>query len=96
MFGHMGKQLADGRPTLPMTLKPERRAKEVAGLARDHARLREWQGPAVVALQEWLVIEGVDLRGTAVHEEEDHPVGARGEVRRVRGERVAGIGLTGT
>ncbi len=41
LTGQVGKQLADGGPTLPVALKPERRAKEVAGRARDHARLRE-------------------------------------------------------
>ncbi len=50
----------------------------------------------MVTLQEWLVIERVDLRRTAVHEEEDHSLGARGEVRRVRRERVAEIRLTRT
>jgi hypothetical protein len=38
----------------------------------------------VVALKEWFVIEGIDLRGSAMHEKENNSFGPRSEVRRPR------------
>jgi hypothetical protein len=44
----------------------------------------------VVALEEGLVVEGVDLRGAAVHEQEDDALGAGGEVGGADGEGIGG------
>jgi hypothetical protein len=41
---------------------------------------------AVLFLQQWLVIERVDLRRPADHEQEDHRLGSRLEMRRPRRE----------
>ena len=40
-----------------------------------------------------LVVVGIDVADAALHEQEDDPLGLRGEVRRLRGERVGGRGL---
>ena len=42
---------------------------------------------AVILLKLRLVIPGVHLRGGAVHEQEDDPLGLTGEVRRLRRQR---------
>src|SRR5207249_6348349 len=50
------------------------------GLHRDSA--------TVQGVQDRLVIEGVDVTGTAVHEQEDDALGLGRKVRRPRGQRV--------
>ena len=78
--GHVREQLADparrsGRAAANFNGERE----QVARLARDDARLGERQRLAVVALEQRLVVERVDLRRAAVHEQEDDPLGpARG------------------
>ena len=55
LAGEMREQLADGDAALAVSLKLERRAQQVAGLAGDHAGLGEREGLAVVAIEERLV-----------------------------------------
>ena len=71
-------------PLSPCFAEPERRAQQVARLARHDARLGERQRLAVVPLQERLVIERVDLRRPPVHEQENHALGPSREVARTR------------
>ena len=92
MSGQVREKLADRDAALAVLLEFERRAQQVAGLARNDARLGERQGLAVVAIEERLVIEGVDLRGAAMHEQEDDALGPRGKMRRARGQRISWIG----
>ena len=58
------------------------RPEEVAGPRELHAGLRKGERLPVVALEERLVIEGVDVGGSALHEEEDDPFRPRREVGR--------------
>jgi hypothetical protein len=63
---------------------------EVAGGGELDAGLFEGEGLAVVASQKRLGIERIDVRGAALHEEEDDATGAGGEVRRFGGEGIGG------
>jgi len=59
---------------------------QVKGFAGHHFRALKRQRLAVIALQQRLVVEGIHLRGAAVHEEKDHAFSARRELRRPDGE----------
>ena len=75
-LGHVRKQLAHPHARSGRTgANFQRRSQQVAGLGRNHARLGERQRLAVVALEQRLVVERIDLRRPAVHEQEDHPLG---------------------
>ncbi len=87
--GQVREQLADRDPALAVLPEPERRAEQITRLARDHPRLGERQGLAIVALQERLVVERVNLRRPAVHEQEDDPLRARREMSLARRQRIA-------
>ena len=89
--GQMREQLADRDPALAVLPEPERRAEQIPRLARHHPRLGERQGLAVVALQERLMVERVDLRRPAVHEQEDDPLRAGREMSLARRQRIAAI-----
>src|SRR5262245_901209 len=86
----MRKNVADPRAALAMLFEGERRFEQVAGARGKDARLGEGKRFAVVPLEERFVIERIDLRGTAVHEEKNHSFGARREVRRSGREGIAG------
>src|SRR5262249_5987320 len=63
-------------------------------LAR-HRRALGWlegQVLAIILLQARLVVEGINLRGAAVHEQEDDTPGARLVVAGLRSERVPDLG----
>jgi hypothetical protein len=92
-LGDVGEELADPRPALAMLLEPPRTPEQVAGLGELDAGLLSGEGLAVVALQARLVVEGVDLRRAAVHEQEDHPLGPRGEVGGPLGEGPGRVGI---
>jgi len=61
---------------------------ELVGRAQD---LEVADLPVVIALELRLVVEGVQVRETAGHEEDDEVLGPRGEVPAARGERMTGI-----
>ena len=61
---------------------------ELAGPIELDPRLLEREGLAVVALEQRLVVEGVDLRRPAAHEEEDDPLGPGRKVRGTQSQRV--------
>src|SRR4029077_17835638 len=71
---------------LAVLLERERRLHERPRLAlgRDRAA---WQRLPVVLVEHRLRVEAVDLREAAVHEEEDHALGARGMIEPARIER---------
>src|SRR5262249_39634314 len=60
----------------------QRRAFSVSFVIRKHVRQLEGTGFAIFPVEPRLVIEGVRLAGSAVHEQEDDPLGARPVVRR--------------
>ena len=89
-LGDVREQVAHPRARLAVLAELPRAGEQVAGLGELHARLGERQRLARVAREQRLVVERVDLRRPAVHEAEDHPLGAWLEVR--RGEHAA-VGL---
>jgi hypothetical protein len=74
---HMGKQFADRDSTLSVLPKAPWRSQQVAGWSKLDTWLGKGQRFAVILLQLWLVVEGVDLRGPTLHEHEDHAFRAR-------------------
>jgi hypothetical protein len=84
---HVGEELAHPSAALPVLTERPGAAQQVAGLGELHAWLGLRERLAVVPLQERLVVEGVDLRRTAMHEEEDHALGAGRRVRQPGCER---------
>src|SRR5713101_8225992 len=88
LLGELRKEIADPSAALAVLLELPWRLEQIEGLARDDLGALEGQRPAVVAREKRLIVEGVDLRRAAVHKEEDHTFGARGEVRRLDGEGI--------
>jgi hypothetical protein len=98
--GDVREQLGDPAAALAVLREAPRRSHDAV---LDN-RLRSCQGTgvgevahlAVAALQEWFVIEGIDLTGSPLHEQEDHPFGAGGMMAGTRGQGVAGrVGQVG-
>src|SRR6185503_12489335 len=90
------KQFADPEATLAMLLELPGGLEQIERLTRNNSRTLKRKWLSVVALQEWFVIEGVDLRGSAMHEKKNNSFGPRGEVRRPRRQCIgccARIGL---
>ena len=79
-FGDLGKQVADVDPALAVSRELERRLQEVAGAGPLQMRHGERQRLAVVAGQANLGVKRVHMRRTARHEQENHPLGPRGEM----------------
>src|SRR5436190_3070051 len=77
-----GKNLAYFQSALTTFAELERRTHEVARGAVG-LNFWTWHGFAVVFVESRLRVEGVHLRPTAVHEKEDHALGASGEMRRL-------------
>ena len=75
-------------PDPPCLAEAERGRHQVFGGRPRQLRLLERQRLAVVGGQARLGIEQVDVRRPAAHEQEDHPLGPRRVVRRLRRERV--------
>ena len=85
------KQVADGQPALTAVLELPGRFHQAAGLAgRECQRLFDRQRLAVVRIQVGLRIKGVDRGRPAVHEQKDHPLGARREHGRLGGQWIDG------
>ena len=83
-FGHVRKQFADPMPLSPCCCEFPGRVQQVAGRGELHARLGERQRLAVVAVEKRLVIERIDVRRPALHEQEDDPFRPGWKVRRLR------------
>ena len=88
--GDLGEQLADGNAAFAAPLEFPGGAHQAAGLLGiEGQRALDRQGLAVVAVQAGFRIEGVDVRDTAVHEQEDDSLGPGSEVRPLAGQRPA-------
>ncbi len=90
-LGHLGVQLADLDAALAVLLGLERRGHQLAdpgpaGLLEQSIGHRL----TVQLFQARLGVEGIDVRRTAVHEQEDHPFGPGGKVRSPWSQRIDG------
>ena len=79
--GGVWEQLADWQATLAVLAESPGRTQELAGVGELHPGLVEGQWLPVVLLQPGLVIEGVDLGGASLHEQEQDPLGPWGVMR---------------
>src|SRR5262249_30889086 len=87
--GDVREQLAHGKSTLAVAANLPRRLQKAACRAfRERQRALERQRLAVIAIKERLGIERVQMRWAAVHEHEDHALGPRGKMRRLRRRRI--------
>ena len=77
----MREEIAHPCAGFAVLLKLPRTREKILCLRKLHARFREWKRLAVIALKQRLVIEGVDLRRSAMHEQEDDALRTRNEVR---------------
>ena len=83
----VGQQLADLDARLPTLLELEGRGQQIAGLGADELGHFEGNGwPLRSQLR--LRIEKIDMRGSARHEQENHPLGPGRVMRRPHGERL--------
>ena len=84
--GDVGKQFRDPPSALPVLLELPRRLHDplgrpqLAGVGED-SRVVERHLLAVVQIEPGLVVERVDLAGSPLQEDKDHPLGPRGMVR---------------
>ena len=86
-LGDVGKEFAHGDTGLPVFRELPRRFEQRARLGELHPRLRTRVRFAVIAVQQRLGVEGIDLARAALHEQEDDPLGLRRVVhsRGIRG-----------
>ena len=76
------KEITHPRAALTVLAKLPRACEQISSFSKLHARLGKRKGLAMIARKQRLVVEGVDLRRTTMHEEKDHTLGARTKVRR--------------
>jgi hypothetical protein len=88
---NVGKQFTDLDATLAVLLELPRRLEQIARGGELDTRLGKRQVLAVALLQFRLRVEGVDLRGAPLHEQENDALGPRGEVRILGGEGLGGL-----
>ena len=86
--GDVREEVGDLDAALAARPRRERRGHELAASCGGPVIDRGRRGLAGVLLQGRLGVEGVDVRRPAVHEQEDHPLRPRGEVRRPGGQRI--------
>ena len=77
----MREEIAHPCAGFAVLLKLPRTREKIFCLRKLHARFREWKRLAVITLKQRLVVEGVDLRRSAMHEQEDDALRTRNEVR---------------
>ncbi len=87
---HMRKQLTHPGSRLAVLPKLPGAGQQVSRIRGHHAGFVERQRLAMIARQERLVVERVDLRRPTVHEQEDDPLGTRREMRRANRQRIGG------
>src|SRR4051794_18542961 len=85
-LGDVGEEFADGQSALPILFEAPRGLEQLAGLGKLDARLGEGIGLAIIALEQRLGVEGIDMARSAFHEQEDDAFGLGGKVRGLRGE----------
>lgn len=94
-LGGMGQQVADRRPAVAVLLETPLRRQQIVAVAAIHEGKSLAFGEArrnglAVQLRELrLVLEHLELRGAARHEQKNHAFGRWSEVGRLGGERVA-------
>ena len=96
----VGKQLAYRQAALTVLMKLPGRLQQVALLAERDSRKIKRQRFAVVPIQQRLGVERVDMGRSSLHEQKDHTLGSRSEVRRLgrqwtrgfAGDRLTGLG----
>ena len=71
MLGDIGKQLAHRQPALAVSPELPGRLQQVPRFREGNARKLEWRCLPVVTCELRLGIEGVDMRWSAFHEQED-------------------------
>src|SRR5687767_10186852 len=94
MPGEMGKQIRHPAAALAVLLEfPERLHDPACGpdpCLRDRALIEKLEHLPVISVEPRLVIVAVQMAHAAAHEEENHALGARREMRGANGERVGG------
>jgi hypothetical protein len=86
--GNVGEKFTDMVTALAMPLEFPGRGQQVAGVGKSDARLVEGQRFAMITLQQRLVVEGVEMRRTALHEEKNDALGPRPKMRPFRRQRI--------
>ena len=84
------ENLADMRAAFAVLLKLKRRFEQVAGRRRNDAGQSKRQRLTMIAFEQRFVIERIDLRRTAVHEQENDLFRPRRVMRRSGGEAIGG------
>ena len=72
MTSDIGKQLADLVTTRSVWLELPRRPKQIPSFGKSDLGLGKGKRLAVVAVQQWLALEGVHLRWASFHKEENN------------------------
>ena len=90
LTGDVREQFTGPKAALPVLAELPGRGQQVVGGAGDDTRLGEWQRLAIIAAEQRLVVEGVDMAGAAMHEQKDHPLGARSKVGLAWSQRAGG------
>jgi hypothetical protein len=85
---HAGEKRTDPGAAGAMPVKAPGGAEQIARAGERHAWTVERIRPAMIALQERLVIEGVNVGRAAFHEQEDDTLGPRCMMPRPRRERI--------
>lgn len=86
MLCEVGKELADLNTALSVVTKPPGRTKQRTGLGELNSRLVKRKLFACVLLESWLEIERVDVRRPTFHEQENHALRTRWNVRCLGGK----------
>ena len=77
--GDLREKFADPEAALAVLRELPRRGEQIARRGELDAGLGEGQRLAVIASEQWLGIERIDVRRPALHEQKDHPLGPRRE-----------------
>ncbi len=89
----VGEQIADRNAAFaPRTEFPHRLHQRARSFAVERQRPLDWQRLAVIPGQAWFRIEDVNGQGTAMHKQEDDPLGLRFKVGRPGRQGIGGGG----
>ena len=90
---HVGEQFAHRDSAFAVLAKLPGRFQQPAGVPfGESERSLEWQRLAVITVEQGLRIEGIQMRRPAVHEHEDHALGAGREMRLLRRHGIGRLG----
>ena len=85
---HVREQFTDHVTALAVRFELPGRGQQVAGFGEGYLRLVKRQRLAVIALEQWLVLEGVHVRRAAFHEQKNDALGPRPEMRTLGRQRI--------